>query len=126
MKKLLTLVVVVLLSIVAFSPATVFAADKDKACKTIDGAYFGKNGKETDKGTYEKECVSHTCELVADAYFGKDGTEVSQAQFEKECEATVVNEIPDTGSNSYINILFLILGLSIVSYSCLRISTIKE
>lgn len=126
MKKLLTLVVVVLLSIVAFSPATVFAADKDKACKTIDGAYFGKNGKETDKGTYEKECVSHTCELVADAYFGKDGNEVSQEQFEKECEATVVDEIPDTGNNSYINILFLLLGLSIVSYSCLRISTIKE
>lgn len=125
MKKFLTVLVVVLISFFALNPNT-YAADKDKACKTIDGAYYGKNGKETDKGTYEKECVSHTCELVADSYFGKDGKEVSQAQFEQECEATVVDEIPDTSNTSYINIVFLLLGLSIVGYSCLKVSTAKE
>ena len=119
MKKLLAVLVIVLLSFVIINPTEIYAKDS-KSCKTIDGAYYGKNGKETDKGTYEKECVSHKCELVADAYFGKDGKEVSQEQFENECEANVVEDVPD------INVLFLLLGLSIVSYSVLKVSSVKE
>ena len=72
MKKLLAVLIIVLLSFVVINPTEIYAKES-KSCKTIDGAYYGKNGKETDKGTYEKECVSHKCELVADAYFGKDG-----------------------------------------------------
>ena len=125
MKKLLAVLVIVLLSFVVINPTEIYAKES-KSCKTIDGAYYGKNGKETDKGTYEKECVSHKCELVADAYFGKDGKEVSQEQFENECEANVVEDVPDTGNNSYVNVLFLLLGLSIVSYSVLKVSSVKE
>ena len=125
MKKVLAVLVIVLISLFTINP-TIINAKESKSCKTIDGAYYGKNGKETDKGTYEKECVSHKCELVADSYFGKDGKEVSQEQFEKECDATVVSEVPDTANNSYVNVLFIILGITIISYSCLIISTAKE
>ena len=122
MKRIITIFTILIVSLFVFSPVAVFAAS-DKSCKTIDGAYYGKNGKETDKGTYEKECVPHSCELVADAYFGKDGKEVSQAQFESECEAKVVTS-PDTAS--YIDIIFILIGISIISYSCIKISTVKE
>ena len=125
MKKILAVLVIVLISLFTINPTSIYAKES-KSCKTIDGAYYGKNGKETDKGTYEKECVSHKCELVADAYFGKDGKEVSQEQFEKECEANVVENIPDTGNNNYVNVLFLLLGLSIVSFSVLKVASVKE
>jgi len=122
MKKYLSLVLLVVTLLSIFSITDVYATSKK--CKTIDGAYYDKNGKETDKGTYEKQCVKHTCELVADAYFGKDSKEVTREQYESECESLEVNDLPDTGSN--IDIILVLLGISIITYSCLRISTIKE
>ena len=117
MKKLT--IILFLIALVAIIPNV---SAKDTVCATIDGAYYGKDGLETDKGTYEKECVSHKCDLVADAYFGKDGYEVSKSQFEQECGATVYESFPDTGSISPTSVLFFILGIAIIAEGYLLLS----
>ena len=84
---------------------------KEYTCETVDGAYYGKNGDEVDKVQYESECLTHSCEIVGDTYFGKNGDSVSKNTFEKECDATVVSDLPDTGSVvSPIEILFAVMG----------------
>ena len=122
MKKLLTILGVILFAMAITTP--VYAADN--SCKVIDGAYYGKNGKETDKGTYQKECESHSCELVADAYFGANGNEVTKEIFESECGALVYEYFPDTASDSATATLFIIIGLAIISGTVFVIRTVKE
>ena len=85
---------------------------KSCKCETVDGAYYGKDGKEVDKVQYETECSTHSCEIVGDTYFGKDGKEVSQGVFESQCNTTVVSELPDTASTS--EKLFVIVGSLLV------------
>ncbi|MBQ3308033.1 MAG: hypothetical protein IJG68_07585 [Bacilli bacterium] len=111
-----------LLSLLVLLPIRVNA--KTTACQVIDGAYYDKFGVETDKGTYEKQCVSHTCELVADAYFGASGNEVTKETFEKECGATVYNNFPDTASN--MTPLFIIIGSIIITEAFIIIDKKKQ
>ncbi len=88
-----------------------FVSAKKYTCETVDGAYYGKDGKEVDKVQYEKECSTHQCEIVGDTYYGADGKSVSRDTFEKECDASVVSELPDTGSHfSPTEIFFMIIG----------------
>ena len=101
MKKVLFAIVVLALS------CSVVSA-KSYKCETVDGAYYGKDGKEVDKVQYEKECATHKCEIIGDTYYGKDGKEVTQKTFEKDCETTVVTELPDTSSTS--EVLYMIVG----------------
>lgn len=117
--KVLFTVLIMILSI------TVVSA-KSYKCETVDGAYYGKNGKEVDKVQYEKECVTHSCEIVGDTYYDENGNEVNQAQFETACNANVVSEMPDTASTSnYLSILIgsaIILGTTVFSISYRRVS----
>lgn len=122
MKKILTILGVILFAMAITKP--VYAAEN--VCKVVDGAYYGRSGEETDKGTYEKECVSHSCELVADAYFGVNGNEVSKETFENECGALVYEYFPDTASDSATATLLILIGLAIVSGTVLVIRTVKE
>lgn len=121
MKKLLTIVALILFAMSFYKP--VYAAEN--VCKVVDGAYYGRSGEETDKGTYEKECVSHSCELVADAYFGANGNEVTKEIFESECGALVYEYFPDTASDSATATLFIIIGLAIVSGTVLVVRKLK-
>ena len=105
MKKVLFALLVIVLSFT-------FVSAKTYKCETVDGAYYGKDGKEVDKVQYEKECVTHSCEIVGDTFYGKDGKEVSQGIFEIECDSTVVSELPDTSSTS--KLFYIILGSTFV------------
>ena len=104
-KVLFTLMIIVL----SFTFATAKTSYK---CETVDGAYYGKDGKEVDKVQYDKECLAHTCEIVGDTYYGSDGKEVTQGVFENQCNTTVVSELPDTASAS--NIIYLIVGSAFI------------
>ena len=117
-KNIITLT---LLALLLLLPVGVSA--KTTACQTIDGAYYDKFGEETDKGTYEKQCVSHSCELVADAYFGVNGNEVSKETFEAECGGTVYDYFPDTANN--LTPLFIIIGSLIITEAFLIIDKKK-
>ena len=84
---------------------------KEYKCETVDGAYYGKDGNEVDKVQYENECLTHSCEIVGDSYYGENGNKVDKKTFEKECDATVVSDVPDTGSSiSPTELIFTILG----------------
>lgn len=109
MKKIMFLVLVLALS-------TTIVSAKTYKCETVDGAYYGKDGKEVDKVQYEKECATHKCEIVGESYFGKDGKEVTQETFEKNCNTTVVSDLPDTASTSSL--------ISIIMGSLLMLGTI--
>ena len=104
MKKGFKFLLIFFIFILSFT----FAFAKTYKCEIVDGAYYGKKGKEVDKVQYEKECVSHSCEIVGDTYYGKDGKEVTQGVFETQCDTTVVSELPNTSSSS--NIVYLIAG----------------
>ena len=59
-------------------------------CEYTNGKYYGKNGNEVDKTTYEKECTTpepekHYCEYTDGKYYGKNGNEVDKTTYEKEC-----------------------------------------
>ena len=62
-------------------------AKQSKVCEYTGGKYYDKNGKETDKATYEKQC-KHVCEFTDNKYYGKDGREVDKTTFNKECNAS--------------------------------------
>lgn len=117
MKKGMKVLFFIFLLLLSFT----FVSAKTKSCTTVDGAYFGKDGKEVDKVQYQKECVSHSCEIIGDTYYGKDGKEVTQGTFENQCNVSVVSELPDTASSSDIVLIIiggsLILGSIIVSIS---------
>ncbi len=104
MKKGLKVLFTVLIMVLSIT----FVSAKTYKCETVDGAYYGKSGKEVDKVQYEKECLAHSCEIVGDTYYGKDGKEVTQGVFESQCNSTVVNDLPDTASTN--NTLLIILG----------------
>ena len=60
-------------------------------CEYINDKYYGKNGNEVDKATYEAECKEpepekHYCEYINDKYYGKNGNEVDKATYEAECK----------------------------------------
>ena len=105
MKVLLFTILVMLMSLSVVSA-------KSYKCETVDGAYYGKEGKEVDKVQYEKECATHTCEIVGNTYYGSDGKEVTQGVFESQCNTTVVSELPDTASTS--ESLYIIVGSLLV------------
>jgi len=94
---------------------------KTYKCETVDGAYYGKNGKEVDKVQYEKECVTHSCEIVGDTYYGEDGKEVTQGVFETQCNTTVVSELPDTASATDLT-MFIVGGLFVLGTVVFSIS----
>ncbi len=104
--------IMVLFTIVAMIMSITFVSAKTYKCETVNGAYYGKDGKEVDKVQYEKECVTHSCEIVGDTYYGKDGKEVSKDTFESVCDANVVSELPDTASTN--NMLYIIIGSTII------------
>ena len=65
----------------------VLTAKQNKVCEYTGGKYYDKNGKETDKATYEKQC-KHVCEFTDNKYYGKNGEEVDKTTFNKECNAS--------------------------------------
>ncbi len=118
--KLLFTIMIIVLSF------TFASAKESYKCETVDGAYYGKDGKEVDKVQYEKECTSHSCEIVGDVYYGQDGKEVDKATFESDCDTTVVTDLPDTNSSNEVLYIIvggcLILGTTILSISYRRAS----
>ncbi len=108
MKKGIKVLFVIFALLLSFT----FVSAKSKSCTTVDGAYFGKDGKEVDKVQYEKECATHKCEIVGDTYYGEDGKEVTQGTFESQCNVKVVSELPDTASSS--DLILIIIGGSLV------------
>ncbi len=65
----------------------VLTAKQNKVCEYTGGKYYDRDGKETDKSTYEKQC-KHVCEFTDNKYYGKNGTEVDKVTFNKECNAS--------------------------------------
>ena len=101
-----------LFTILLFALSINLVSAKTYKCETVNGAYYGKDGKEVDKVQYEKECITHSCEIVGDTYYGKDGKEVNKATFESVCDANVVDQLPDTASTN--NMLYIIIGSTII------------
>ncbi len=57
-------------------------------CQYINGIYYGVNGDQVDKTTYDKECKleeKYYCKYVNGAYYGKNGNIVSEATYKQEC-----------------------------------------
>lgn len=61
-------------------------------CKVVNGYYFGKNGNNVSKETYESECgtptpVEHKCEYYNGKYYDKNGNAVSEVNYIISCQA---------------------------------------
>ena len=80
----------------------------NRSCEYENGKYYGKDGSEVDKKTYDKEC-GHYCEVVNGKHYGKNGKEVDQNTYNKECGQEVV--VPNTSAN----IIFWIVGLGVLA-----------
>ncbi len=76
-------------------------------CEKVDNKYYGKDGKEIDKKTFEKECGNPKCEYTDDTYYDANGKEVTKEQFDASCGQTV--DVPNTSSN--ISPIAISLGL---------------
>ena len=78
-----------------------------KVCTIENDKYYGKDGKEVDKDTYTKEC-SKICVVENDKYYGKNGKEVDEKTYNKECSSAVIT-VPNTSANQ--SALMLAIGL---------------
>ena len=71
-------------------------------CQYVNGKYYGANGDQVDKTTYDKECKleeKYYCKYVNGIYYGKNGNIVSEETYKKECE----NEPTPTYICKYVN-----------------------
>jgi len=83
---------------------------KARVCEIDGDKYYGINGTEVDKATYDKECNKHVCEIVDDEYYGANGTIVDKATFDSECGNEVI--VPNTSSN--VSTLAIVMGLLMI------------
>ena len=82
------------------------------SCEYIDGKYYGKAGNVVDEKTYKEECEPvRSCEFTDDKYYGKDGNEVDKATFDKECGEEVI--VPNTSSN--VSTLGIVGGMMLLA-----------
>ena len=72
---------------ISLTKEIVLTAKQAKVCEYTGGKYYDRDGKETDKATYEKQC-KHICEFTDNKYYGKNGDEVDKTTFNKECNAS--------------------------------------
>ena len=70
-------------------------SNETRKCMNYHGTYYGKDGKITDKKTYELECLKHACEIVDGHYFNKEGKEVSHLDYQKSCEINICKILSD-------------------------------
>ena len=56
-----------------------------KVCEYTDGKYYGKDGKVTDKKTYEKEC-KNICKYTDGKYYNKDGNITDESTYKEQCQ----------------------------------------
>lgn len=57
-----------------------------KFCEVADGKYYGKDGSEVSKETYENQCLPKVCSVDGGKYYGLDGTEVDANTYKEQCE----------------------------------------
>ncbi len=72
---------------------TTYYEEEKITCEKVDGKYYGKDGKETDKETYLTECETHKCANVDGTYFDKDGKITDEETYEKQCFKHVCEKI---------------------------------
>ncbi len=76
-----------------------------KACTVENDKYYGKDGNEVDKNTYNEEC-GKVCKTENGKYYGKNGNEVDEKTYNKECASSVIT-VPNTLSNQSITALVM-------------------
>ena len=96
-----------------------FNKECNNSCEYVDGKYYGKDGSVVDKATYDKQC-GHYCEVVGDKYYGKDGKVVDQDTYNKECGQEIT--VPNTSANIVfwvvgLGVLAIVIGLGLILYA---------
>ena len=64
-------------------------------CKAVKGIYYGKDGQQVNKETYDKECGTtptepkkYSCQVVDGKYYDKNGNVVDKTAYDKSCTPT--------------------------------------